>query len=128
MGNTEEIQALIEAVREAIHYTLAQEISGAGSIFPLYNCKQVAKVFGVSPATVRSWARMGELSPRYQVLSGRCFRLIFTTQDLLAFFDRNFPSEVDLAHPCDPRSRKGALIAKVLKMQSLYARRRKLRE
>jgi len=44
--------------------------------------------------------------------------------DLLRFLDENFPSKEDLAHPCDPRSHKGALIEKLLRMTNLYKRRR----
>jgi len=129
-GDTKELEPLKLAVKESVKEVLndltlygGQDLTSI-SPFPLYTAKQVARLFGVTPFTVRSWARQGELHPRYQVLSGRACRLIFTTPDLLAFFNHNFPSEADLAHPCHPRSRKGALIEKMLRMNRLYARRR----
>ena len=133
-ANSKEIELLKEAVKESVKETVGEIFRGLGqevpavTPFPLRTARQVAALFGVSVHTVKSWVRQGELHPRYQVLSGRTYRLIFTTPDLLDFFDRNFPSEADLGHPCDPRSRKGALIEKMLRMNRLYARRRQPKE
>ncbi len=130
-GDTKEIELLKRALKESLKETLREVLreflltpTSEASPFPLYTVKQVARTFGVSGFTVRAWARQGELHPRFQALSGRTYRLIFTTPDLLAFFERNFPSEADLAHPCHPRSRKGALIEKIFAMNKLFARRR----
>ena len=130
-GDTEQIRVLKEALKESLKETLREVLreflltpTSEASPFPLYTVKQVARTFGVSGFTIRAWVRQGEIHPRYQVLSGRTYRLIFTTPDLLAFFERNFPSEADLGHPCDPRSRKGALIKKMFALNRLYARRR----
>lgn len=129
-GNTEEITVLKQAAKEGVWEALrdltigqAQSLTGTNP-FPLRTAREVAGIFKVSIHAVRVWVRRGELHPRYQVLSGRSCRLIFTTPDLLAFFDRNFPSEADLAHPCHPRSRKAALVEKMFRMNRLYARRR----
>jgi len=137
-GNTEEIQSLKavvreavkESVREAVPYGLTPEVTGANP-FPLYTVKTVSRLFGVSDYTVRAWVRQGELHPRYQVLSGRCYRLIFTTPDLLDFFDRNFPAPEDISdHPCNPRRgpKAARLIEKLIRLNHLYARRRPPRE
>jgi len=130
-GDTKEIELLKRALKESLKETLREVLreflltpTGESSPFPLYTVKQVARTFGVSGFTVRAWAKQGELHPRYQVLSGRTYRLIFTTPDILSFFERNFPAPEDFGHPNDPRSRKGALIEKMLRMNRLYARRR----
>ena len=130
-GKSEEIQALKEAVteavkasvREAVGYTLGHEITSV-SLFPLYTTKSVGRLFGVSQFTVRAWVRQGLLHPRLHRISGRSVRFLFTNSDLLKFLDENFPSKADLGHPCDPRSRKGALVEQLLRMTNLYKRRR----
>jgi len=127
LGDTGGIEVLIKrAVAEAfaaLGYTPGQEATPV-SLFPLYTTKSVGRLFDVSQFTVRAWARQGLLHPRLHRISGRSVRFLFTNSDLLKFLDENFPSKEDLAHPCDPRSRKGALIEKTLRMEALYRRRR----
>jgi len=122
-GDTEQIDLLKRALQEVLGYGCAQE-STCASPFPLYTTKAVARLFAVSQFTVRAWARQGLLHPRLHRISGRSVRFVFTNSDLLRFLDENFPSKEDLAHPCDPRSHKGALIEKLLRMTNLYKRRR----
>ncbi len=128
LGNTEQIELLIKrVVAEAfavLGYTSGQESTGV-SPFPLYTTRQVAKIFHVCTFTVRDWHRQGLLHPRFHRISGRSVRFLFTNSDLLTFLDENFPSKADLGHPCDPRSRKGAVVDKTIKMLALYARRRR---
>ena len=134
LGNTQNIELLIKrAVAEAfsgLGYTYGQESTGV-TPFPLYTTKQLAKIFQVSTFTVRNWVKRGELHPHYQAMSGRCVRLIFTTPDLMDFFDRNFPSPKDISdHPSNPRrgSKATRLIEKILTMNRLYARKRRRTE
>jgi len=126
-GNTIEIEILKKAITDAIHYGLAQEVTGGRSIFPLRTVPQVAKIFNVSHHTVRGWTRRGLLHGRYQVLSGRSCRLVFSNCELERFFDENFPSPEDLGdHPCSPRkgSKAARLVAAMFKMNALYSRTR----
>ena len=94
--------------------------------FPLYTVKDVSRIFKVCPATVRGWSRMGELSGRYQPLSGRACRLMFTEGTLINSLERNLPSEADLSitRPFDPRTSKAKLVKKILMMNKLFPRRR----
>ena len=125
--NTAEIQVLKEAVKESVReatgYTLGRAVTSA-SPFPLYTTKAVGRLFGVSVHSVRNWVKQGLLHPRLHRISGRSVRFLFTNSDLLKFLDENFPTKEDLAHPCDPRSPKGALVEKLLRMTNLYKRRR----
>jgi len=130
-GYTKEIEILKEAVTKAIHYGFAQEVTGGRSPFPLRTITQVAKIFNVSHHTVRGWTRRGLLRGRYQVLSGRNWRLVFSNCELERFFDENFPSPEDIGdHPCSPRkgSKAARLVEKMFRMNRLYARRRQPRE
>ena len=124
-GDTTEIRALKKALREVLDDVL-KEVGGVG-LFPLYTTRELAKLLKVSVWTIRAWAKMGELHPRYQVLSGRCVRLIFTNRDVLAFFARNYPSLEDLEdHAYAPRkgSKSARLAERMDRMARLFARRR----
>jgi len=61
-----------------------------------YTLSGVAKSCLVSKSTVKRWVRDGLLVPRYQVRSGRCYRLIFSEAELARFADENFPTPLDL--------------------------------
>ena len=129
--NTAEIQILKEAVREAVRYTLGQELTAAPSLFPIRTAKQVANIFNVSPFTVKDWHKKRLLRGRYQVLSGRSCRFVFSNDELIRFFDANFPSAEDIRdHPSNPRrgSKSARLIEKMFRMNRLYARQRQPRE
>lgn len=130
-ADTTDIEALRKVVQEAVKEAIGEVFkefppnpTGASSIFPLRTARQVAMIFNVTHWTVRNWCKQGILSGRYQILSGRACRLVFTNRDLLRFFDENFPSPEDLGHPCSPRSSKAALVEKMFRMNRLYARRR----
>ena len=126
-ADTSEIELLKKAIIEAITNTLGQDLIGDCSPFPLRTLRQVARIFNVSHHTVRGWTRRGLLHSHYQILSGRSCRLVFANNDLLNFFDENFPSAEDIRdHPCDPRrgSKSARLIAAMFKMNALYSRRR----
>ena len=133
-AETRQIESLKAALKESVKETVNEIFRGGGQgvtderpIFPLYTCREVGRVFKVSPRTVKDWHRRGLLRGRYQVLSGRSCRLIFANNDLLNFFDENFPSLDDLGdHPCSPRrgSKAARLVAAMFKMNALYARRR----
>jgi hypothetical protein len=129
---TVELEVLNHTVKEAVWEALRDPERGLGqdltaqSIFPLYNAVQAAKVFNVRPCTVRDWHRKGMLRGRYQVISGRSCRLLFSNRDLIQFFNDNFPAPEDLGdHPCNPRkgSKAARLIEKMFAMNRLYARR-----
>ena len=126
-GDSEQIEVLKQAVKEALGYGLGQEVTGGRSIFPLRTVQQVARIFNVSHYTVRAWHRRGLLRGRYQVLSGRSCRLVFSNSELERFFDENFPSPEDIrGHPCGPRkgSKAARLVAAMFKMNALYSRTR----
>jgi len=128
-GDTTEIEALKKALREVFEEAL-KEVSGIG-LFPLYTTKELARLFKVSVWTIRAWVKMGELHPRYQVLSGRCVRMVFTAKEVTDFFRRNFPSPEDFSdHAYAPRkgSKTARLIERMARMRSLYARRHQPRE
>jgi hypothetical protein len=124
MGNTFEIEALKNIIRETITKVL-YEVSNDRSLFPLYTVKSTARIFHVSEWTVRSWHKNGLLEGRYQVLSGRVCRLIFTNRDLVNFWDNHFPRPEDFtAKPNDPRSTHAAQIQRLFAFGELYKRRR----
>src|SRR5215831_1672374 len=124
MGNISEIEALKNIIRETITKVL-YEVSNDRSLFPLYTVKGAARIFHVSEWTVRSWHKNGLLEGRYQVLSGRVCRLIFTNRDLVDFWDRHFPRPEDLdSENNDPRSTHAAQIQRLLAYRKIYARRR----
>ncbi len=98
--NTADIEIIKEVVRQVLPYTLNQDLTGGRSPFPLRTVQQVARIFNVSHHTVRGWTRRGLLRGRYQVLSGRSCRLVFSNCEHERFFDENFPSPEDLGdHP-----------------------------
>lgn len=128
-GDSTEIQTLKIALREVFEEAL-KEVSGIG-LFPLYTTKELARLFKVSVWTIRAWVKMGELHPRYQLVSGRCVRMLFTSKEVTDFFRRNFPSPEDFSdHACAPRkgSKSVRLVERMARMRSLYARRRQPRE
>lgn len=128
MQDTNDIERLCKAVQEAVLQAVSRLCSASTgkNIFPLYTTKDVARTFQVCPATVGVWVKLGELHPRYQALSGRCVRMMFTEKDLLDFMERNLPSEADLSvtSPFDPRTSKAKLVKKILMMNKLFPRRR----
>ncbi len=134
-GNTNELEALIKqsvigALAE-LGYTSPQDFKGAHPLFPLRTVAQIAKIFNVSPFTVKVWHRKRLLRGNYQILSGRSCRLVFSNTEVERFFTENFPSPEDLAdHPCSPRkgSKAARLIEKMFRMNRLYARQRQPRE
>jgi len=128
MQDTEELGRICEAVKRAVLQALSEfRSAGTGkNIFPLYTTKDTSRIFKVCPSTVRTWVKLGELHPRYQALSGRACRMMFTEKDLLDFMERNLPSEADLSitSPFDPRTSKAKLVKKILMMNKLFPRRR----
>jgi len=122
----EQIESLKNFIREAI----AEALRDAGndcSPFPLYTKAQVANFFHVSPHTVSDWHKKGLLrGARYQMMSGRCLRLMFSHRDLLAFMDEHMPrvSDLEANSVHDPRSKRTERIERMLRMTRLYHRRR----
>jgi len=128
MQDTEELGRICEAVKRAVLQALSQFcLAGTGEkTFPLYTTKDASRIFKVHPSTVRDWVKLGELHPRYQALSGRACRMMFTEGDLINFMERNLPNEADLSitSPFDPRTSKAKLVKKILMMNKLFPRRR----
>jgi hypothetical protein len=122
--NTGEIQLLKSVIRETIAKATSEATSDR-SLFPLYTTKQAARIFHVSEWTVRSWHKQGLLEGRYQILSGRACRLIFTNRAMADFFDRHFPLPEDfMAKETDPRSTEAVRLQRMFAMRKLYTRRR----
>jgi len=128
MQDTKDIERLYQVVKAAVMEVLAQFCSaGTGkNTFPLYTTKDASRIFKVHPSTVRDWVKLGELHPRYQALSGRACRMMFTEGDLINFMERNLPSPEDLSitSPFDPRTSKAKLVKKILMMNKLFPKRR----
>src|SRR5215813_5642931 len=61
-----------------------------------YTLSKVAEGFLVSKTTVKRWVRDGLLIPRYQLRSGRCYRLIFSESELIRFAEEHYPTPSDL--------------------------------
>jgi len=64
-----------------------------------FTLPQVAEALLYSKTTVKRLVRAGLLRPRYQVLSGRCYRLVFEPAELMRFMSEYFPTPEDLALP-----------------------------
>ena len=60
---------------------------------------QTAEALLYSKSTVKRLVQAGLLRPRYQVLSGRCYRLVFEPAELMRFMSEYFPTPEDLALP-----------------------------
>lgn len=88
-----------------------------------YSVPQVAQAFLCSTTTVKRWVREGLLLPRYQVLSGRCYRLVFSEAELERFAIANFPEPSDLDPTHMPRSskKKAEMVRRLVNMHRLYA-------
>ena len=88
-AETRQIECLKAALKECVKETVGEIFRGGGQgvtderpIFPLYTCREVGRVFKVSPRTVKDWHRRGLLRGHYQILSGRSCRLLFTNNNL----------------------------------------------
>ena len=123
--DTKELQALKNLIQETITKVL-YEPSNDRSVFPLYTTKQAARLFHVSEWTIRSWHKQGLLEGgRYQILSGRSFRLMFSNRALVNFWDIHFPWPEDFdVKPNDPRGTHAAQIQRLFAFGELYKRRR----
>ena len=122
--DTEQIDLLKRLIRETITKVLSA-LADERSLFPLYTTKQAARIFHVSEWTIRSWHTQGLLEGRYQVLSGRACRLIFSNRAIVDFYYQHFPLPEDFnTEPNDPRSTEAARIQRLLAVTKLYARRR----
>lgn len=88
----------------------------------LYTLKEVASIFLCSTTTVKRWVREGLLVPRYQILSGRCYRLVFPEAELNRFMDKNFPSPEDLDSTHESRSsrQRAETVRRLVNMHRLY--------
>jgi len=64
-----------------------------------FTLPQVAEALLYSKTTVKRLVQAGLLRPRYQVLSGRCYRLVFEPAELMRFMSEYFPTPEDLALP-----------------------------
>ncbi|MFQ5853113.1 MAG: helix-turn-helix domain-containing protein [Candidatus Binatia bacterium] len=71
-----------------------------------FTLPQVAEALLCSKTTVRRLVRAGLLRPRYQILSGRCYRLVFEPAELIRFQKEHYPRPEDLG-PNVPRGVKG---------------------
>ncbi len=93
-----------------------------GSSFKFHALPQVAAAFLCSTTTVKRWVREGLLVPRYQVLSGRCYRLVFSEAELERFASENFPEPSDLDPMHTPRSsrKKAEMVRRLRNMHRLY--------
>jgi hypothetical protein len=125
MGNIIEIEVLKKIIRETITKVLYEAFNDR-SLFPARTTKQAAKIFGVSPWTIRSWHKQGLLKGRYQILSGRACRLMFSNRDLVEFWDQYFPSRPEdwSMSPNDPRTSKAEQLQRMLSSRKVFARRR----
>jgi hypothetical protein len=121
--NIQHTQALGVIVKRAILEALSES-----DPFPLYTVREVARLFYVSPSTVLTWRKQGLIKGRCHVLSGRSWRWLFTHPDVMAFFDKNFPSEDDtkvyfeLQPSSNPKTSRVIQVQKMLAMRRLYAR------
>ena len=90
--------------------------------FKFYTLPQVAAAFLCSTTTVKRWVREGLLVPRYQILSGRCYRLLFSEAELERFAIANFPEPSDLDPMHTPRSsrKKAEMVRRLRNMHRLY--------
>ena len=64
-----------------------------------FTLPQTAEALLYSKTTVKRLVQAGLLRPRYQVLSGRCYRLVFEPAELMRFMSEYFPTPEDLALP-----------------------------
>jgi hypothetical protein len=119
------IEALIErVVKKSVHEAVSLP-SSDNALFPLRDATTVGQLFGVSAWTVRDWHRQKLLLGRYQLVSGRVIKLVFSNRELCRFFDDNFPSLADLHEsPFHPKSSRAQRIKKMLAMKRVYNRRR----
>ena len=90
--------------------------------FKFYTLPQVAQAFLCSTTTVKRWVREGLLVPRYQVLSGRCYRLVFSEAELERFAIANLPEPSDLDPRHVPRSsrKRAEMVRRLVNMHRLY--------
>jgi hypothetical protein len=97
-----------------------------GSIPPMnpklkhYTLGGTASIFLVSANTVRRWVRDGLLEPRLQLRSGRCYRLLFSEEELLRFCDEFLPTAADLElKPI--KNEKMATLKRIVGLHRAYA-------
>jgi len=90
----------------------------------LYRVKDVARIFYVTPRTVRRWIYAGELKPRgYRRIGGTCLELVFTGAEVEEFMDRYLlrPQDLDLGHPPKGKEARAAEVARLVGTLRMYA-------
>jgi hypothetical protein len=121
--NTAEIEFVEEAVKKAVGEALNEWTKSRG-MSELLTTAQVARIFQVAVWTVRDWQNKGLLKGRVQLLSGRSYRMMFESSDIIDFMRQNLPRPEDFT----TRPLNGKATDRFIRMEQLYRRRRKVKE
>ncbi len=87
--------------------------------FGFFTLPQLAEALLLSKSTIKRLVRAGLINPRYQLLSGRSYRLIFEPAEVIRFINENYPTSEDLAFTSKPRSRSADRIRRLRNMHQV---------
>ena len=88
--------------------------------FGFFTLKEVAEALPLSKTTIKRLVRAGLIVPRYQLLSGRCYRLIFTAAEVLRFMDQYFPTPEDLGPPTNKTGSRKERAETIRRLRNLH--------
>ncbi len=83
----------------------------------IYDVPGVADVFHKSQSSVRRWIKNGLIIPRYQLISGQRYKLVFLQADLMKLVDSICLTEEELNSSRAPRAQ---LIRKIRNRARLF--------
>ncbi len=89
------------------------------SSFGFFTLPQLAEALLLSKSTVKRLVRTGLIAPRYQLLSGRSYRLVFEPAEVLRFINEYYPTREDLALTRRPRSDRADRIQRLKNMHNI---------
>ena len=89
------------------------------SSFGFFTLPQLAEALLLSKSTVKRLVRTGLIAPRYQLLSGRSYRLVFEPAEALRFINEYYPTREDLALTRRPRSGRTDRLRRLINMHNV---------
>jgi len=87
--------------------------------FGFFTLPQLAEALLLSKSTVKRLVRTGLIAPRYQLLSGRSYRLVFDPAEVLRFINEYYPTREDLALTRRPRSGRTDRLRRLINMHNV---------
>jgi len=87
--------------------------------FGFFTLPQLADALLLSKSTVKRLVRVGLLAPRYQLLSGRSYRLVFEPAEVIRFINEYYPTSEDLDLTRRPRSGRADRLRRLINMHQV---------